>query len=381
MNNNSNTKNNFRALRARDPELEAACTVAVRDSLKIKPEERVLIITNPEEEVYSISLGLYDAVLAAGGRPALLVQQPKTQLDFAEDAVNAAIASEPEVIISMSAEKLGKDAAAQRNPILHEGVYWDKTFEYLLHGKKSVRSFWSPKATRDMFRRTVPVDYGRMRRECVGVKKLLDAADKVHITNKKGCDLWMGLSGRTAFEDNGDLSLPGTGGNLPAGETFISPALGLSEGLLVFDGSIAAHEGEIIIREPIRCEVKKGFITAITGGTEARALLESITLGEEKARLMEKEGQLGPGVGETYAANARHLGELGIGLNPMARITGRILEDEKAYRTCHIAVGKNYNEDANALIHLDGLITEPTIELFFTDGSRHILMELGDLRL
>jgi len=34
-------------------------------------------------------------------------------------------------------------------------------------------------------------------------------------------------------------------------------------------------------------------------------------------------------------------GEFGIGLNPKARLTGNLLEDEKAGRTLHIAFGNN----------------------------------------
>jgi len=150
---------------------------------------------------------------------------------------------------------------------------------------------------------------------------------------------------------------------------------------MVFDGSIAAHEGEIIILEPIRCEVKGGFVTSVKGGAEAKALLESLTRGEESALEMERKGVLAQGLGKVYAGNVRHLGELGIGLNPKAEITGRILEDEKAYRTCHIAIGKNYDGDAEALTHFDGMITEPSLELFFADGTRHLLLDKGDLKI
>ncbi len=38
-----------------------------------------------------------------------------------------------------------------------------------------------------------------------------------------------------------------------------------------------------------------------------------------------------------------------------------MLEDKKALRTCHFAIGHNYDENAPALIHLDGLVTRLTI--------------------
>ena len=40
-------------------------------------------------------------------------------------------------------------------------------------------------------------------------------------------------------------------------------------------------------------------------------------------------------------------------------MTGHLLEDEKILKTTHIAIGANYDYDANALIHLDCLIKTP----------------------
>ena len=34
------------------------------------------------------------------------------------------------------------------------------------------------------------------------------------------------VQGRKPMSDNGDFSLPGSGGNIPAGEVFISPVVG-----------------------------------------------------------------------------------------------------------------------------------------------------------
>jgi hypothetical protein len=65
------------------------------------------------------------------------------------------------------------------------------------------------------------------------------------------------------------------------------------------------------------------------------------------------------GAGAVYARNARNIGEIGIGLNPEARINGHMLEDEKAFYTCHFAIGLNYDNDASCLIHLDDLVKNP----------------------
>jgi leucyl aminopeptidase (aminopeptidase T) len=67
-------------------------------------------------------------------------------------------------------------------------------------------------------------------------------------------------------------------------------------------------------------------------------------------------------------------------VNPLAGITGNMIVDEKAARTCHFAIGSNYDQDGPALIHLDGLVKEPTIELEMDDGSRLVLLEDGELK-
>jgi leucyl aminopeptidase (aminopeptidase T) len=56
-----------------------------------------------------------------------------------------------------------------------------------------------------------------------------------------------------------------------------------------------------------------------------------------------------------------------------------MLEDEKAFHTCHFAIGQNYDEDAPSLIHLDGLVKNPTITAFLEGGKQQIIMRDGKL--
>ena len=68
-------------------------------------------------------------------------------------------------------------------------------------------------------------------------------------------------------------------------------------------------------------------------------------------------------------------------MNPAATITGNMLEDEKAFHTCHFAIGENYDNDAPSLIHLDGVVREPTITLVYADGTNKTILQDGALQL
>ena len=234
------------------PDIYHAAVTAVTEVLGLTEGHRVLIITNPDPNVSEISQALYQAARISGAQPVLIYQPKKSQLDLCEDAVLGAIASEPDVIISMSAGKLGKDRYRIEHPMEENGKKFDHIFTYLL-GTKRIRGFWSPGVTTEIWARTVPIDYGRVRKEASALKSILDRADEVRITAPGGTDLVIGLRGRETKVDDGNFIEAGTGGNLPCGEAFISPELGSSSGVIVFDGSISIFDGDIVInRSPVR---------------------------------------------------------------------------------------------------------------------------------
>ncbi len=362
----------------KDRALYDAARVAAKSVLDVKEGESALIITNPETNVYSISLAMYDAMIELGARPIIMVQPYKTQLDFAEKAVIKAIKSNPDICISLSAEKLGKDEAAIREHYKAGKKEYDHVFDYLFR-ENMMRAFWSPSVTVEMFKKTVPIDYSRLRAECADMKTILDKAISVRVTSEKGTDLTIGLINRLAESDDGDFRTPGRGGNLPAGEVYISPELKSSQGVIVFDGSISLPVGDMVIKEPIVANVKDNFVQELEGGEEAGRLEDALVSGRDNALALVRTGKLNPVEGDEYARNARNLGELGIGLNRNARIIGNMLEDEKVFSTCHIAIGANYDDDAKAVIHLDGLIELPTITARNRDGTEATIMEKGKL--
>ena len=341
--------------------LKEVASIALHKTLALKPGEEVLIISNPEEDVKVISEALYEASLEVGAKPTLIFQQPKTGLDYAERAVLAAIESAPDVILSISSMKLGKDPyGIHIGYVGRDGKKYSSIFDKLKDGDRRVRGFWTPGITVDMFLRTVDIDYDLMRRQVDRLCDILNRAEAVRITSPAGTDLVVSISGRQALKDDGDFSQPGVGGNIPCGEAFISPAIGGTDGIAVFDGTIAVGEKpDIVPSLPIRVEIRGGFVVKVEEDSpEASRLLSAIKEGEQKALAIDKPDM---------ARNAWHIGELGFGFNPAAKMTGNLLEDEKLLNSVHLAIGANYDHDADALIHFDCLILSPTI---YVDGER-----------
>jgi leucyl aminopeptidase (aminopeptidase T) len=99
------------------------------------------------------------------------------------------------------------------------------------------------------------------------------------------------------------------------------------------------------LNSPLRVTVEDGLAVDFVGGKTAEIL----------RNLIESVG----------TKSARNLAELGIGCNHAAKIIGVTLEDEKSLGTCHIALGSNafFGGIVEAGIHIDGVITAPTISL------------------
>ncbi|MGL5914038.1 MAG: aminopeptidase [Bacteroidales bacterium] len=366
----------MRALdKTQQAQLQKSAQTVIDTVCEVTEGERVLIITNAHPQTAHIGMALYDAAIAAKAEPSLIFQKQKSLVDFSDQSVIAALKTEPDVCISVSANKLGKDEYALAHPYTSEHGVHNNIFDYNLHGKKNMRAVWTPGITVDIFNRCTCIDYDLLERRCKKIMAVLEGASIVSVTAPSGTDITISIEGRKPMADDGRFNKKGCGGNIPAGEVFISPVVDSALGTIVFDGSIALRDGTVLIKEPIVVKVEDGYITDIRGAKEAELLLETISEGEQRALDFEKEGKLACGDGQRYKKNARNLGELGIGLNPLAGVFGNMLEDEKAFNTCHFAIGSNYDDDANALIHLDGVVKNPTITVFYEDGRSPCVIE------
>lgn len=193
-----------------------------------------------------------------------------------------------------------------------------------------------PAITKDVLIRGLSADYQTIAEKTKALAAIITEGKSAHISSDTGTDLTMSLDGRKGLADTGIVHKPGDFSNLPAGEAFVAPVQGSSEGVLVVDGSMA---GVGVIKELIKVTIRNGEAVEIQGS-------------EVLQQIMEK-----------YGKDARNVAELGIGTNDKVRLSGSVLEDEKVLGTVHVALGDNstFGGDVSVPVHLDGIIRNPVL--------------------
>ena len=220
----------------------------------------------------------------------------------------------------------------------------DKSLSHTLARKKATetgaRITSMPGITKEILERAVDIDYEKMKKLEIKLKQIIQNGNNVIIRTEKGAMLTFSIKDRPACGgSHGECHEKGAWANFPTGEVYIAPVEGTADGVYIIDGAMG---GIGKLKQPIKVIMEKGYAVKISGGIEA----------EKLKMLLDKCGK------EAY-----QIGELGIGTNSGAKVTGIVLEDEKAIGTCHLALGSNFGFGGkiNVNCHLDGIIRNPTI--------------------
>ena len=221
---------------------------------------------------------------------------------------------------------------------------------------KLVRMGHMPGITDEMMLNSVNVDFGGMKTTADKLIETLANAVQLHITTDAGSDILLGVAGRKFI---GDIEInPGKMGNIPCGEIYCAPLETEANGIIVFDASI----GDIgLLKQPLKVYITDGRITKFeSNDKELEKRIAELTDVDDEARV---------------------IGELGIGVNPGARVTGNMLEDEKSLGTSHIAFGNNADfvggGKNNSKIHRDYLFYRPTIEIYYAKADQSSISTLS----
>ncbi len=306
-----------------DKELLNAAEIALKDCLKVKKDEFLLIVT--DTELSEIGVALREAAVALGLDPVLVEILPRERNGAEPPAIVTEAMVKSDVVVAPTSKSLTHTEA--RRKACAAGA----------------RVATMPGITKETMVRCLNADYYRIAERTEKLAEILTTADLIHVTSPSGTDITLPIKGIKAIPSTGLFHEPGKFGNLPSGEAYMMPEEGKSNGVFVVDGSMAGI-GNLEGKTPIKVRVENGMAVEITGGPEADLLREKLAAVGEKAF---------------------NVAEFGVGTNDAARIIGNILEDEKVMGTIHIALGNNMSMGGtvDVPIHLDGIIKGPSFEL------------------
>lgn len=322
-----------------------AAREAMLHVLNMKPEERVLVVT--DEGCRTIGNAFADAAREIGasietyslpGSRRPLQEPPPEMFDFLKESdvvINAFVAMNEEIPFR---------------------IKWIK--ETVGDGKR--RLGHAPGITEEMMTEgPMNVNYEEMVGQAMTMLEMLKGAQIVHITALAGTDITINVEGRDFVTDV--QITPGKMGNLPAGEIFCAPVEDGANGLIVCDG-VVGNVGPVT--KPVAMYVKDGQLDKVESeDTDLAKKIKGFSTADDMAGI---------------------IGELGIGINSRARLTGNLLEDEKAYRTVHIAFGNNEEMPGGqntSKTHRDYLFHSPTMTVTYIDGSQRVLLKDGVIQV
>lgn len=182
----------------------------------------------------------------------------------------------------------------------------------------------SSEAFEDFYFRVCTMDYGRMEEGMEAARRLMESADKVHITGP-GTDLSFSIKSMPAIPCGGQY-------NIPDGEIFTAPVRDSVEGTVSYNAP-TVYNG--ISFDSITLTFEKGKIVDASAGAKTAAL---------KKILSSDDG-------------ASYIGEFAMGFNPHITSPMRdILFDEKIAGSFHFTPGQAYENADNgnrSRIHWD----------------------------
>lgn len=315
-------------------ELQRCARVALEKCACVRPGERVLVVTDTMRD-QSVAHALVGAAMAAEAE-AVLTVIPTRRLTPQEppSAVLAAMQATDVVFLYTTYSLSHSNARVQAQ-------------------KAGARVISMPGVTEDGFLRTLSVDMERLAGLTNRLAARVARARTARVTTPLGTDMRYEL-GHPVTAIDGVCQKPGELDFFPPGLFLSVPHEGSATGKAVVDGAIT-QIGRL--SSPLTMTFANGRLVKIDGGSEASRL-------EQLLASLEDE-------------NAYRFAAWGIGSNPGAALVGEdpSFEGERAYGWTHVSTGSNATfpgGTVRAKIHLDGIISRPTIylddEMILKDG-------------
>ena len=313
-------------------EYSDVCRDVIENVGEVKSDEEVVVLTDPP--MVHVAKPLASASRALGATSSLLVKPRLDAHNVEQPSAVAGALKEADIVIDIGTYDIAHTDA--RRDASEEGT----------------RFVLMRAVSEEVMIDQMDTDYDALMEVTRAVAKIQTRAESAHITNDRGTDLTVSLTGRSGFpiDDGFDQGLV----VLPAGKSAITPVEGSAQGTVVVDYSID-NIGQL--DEPVELTINDGKVRTISGGTQADELRE----------LVESTGECARNIAEAPS----------IGTNSDVELTGNQATDKKKWGTMHIAIGDNITLGGNVEcdLHLDMTLTKTTVTF---DGFT--VLEDGEFR-
>jgi leucyl aminopeptidase (aminopeptidase T) len=314
--------------------LSDAIVSIFQDCFKLNRNEKVLILA--DEPFSHLGWEFYNKATALTRSPYLMILPKISNNGYEPPKSIASVMGSSDVILLLTTRSLSHTQARRKA------------------NQNGARIASFPGITPEILLRNMDGNYQAIVSRSRKLADILTIGRSAYLKTPAGTDLSFSISRMKGYADTGMLHEKGQFSNLPAGEACVAPVAASVQGTMIIDGSFP-NIGKI--KTPVRMNVKDGQIIRILGGEEAvkiRSLLRP------------------------FGKDARMIGEIGIGTNPKAKLTGCILEDEKVLGMVHIALGNNisFGGKNSVRCHYDSVLLKPTLEI---DGKT--IIDNGELQV
>ncbi|MDC3290333.1 aminopeptidase [Candidatus Poseidoniaceae archaeon] len=310
--------------------LKISAQTVIKTCMDIRRGENVLIVCDPTTG--DIGQALHEAANERSDR-VLLIVMPKARHHGEEPPSPVAnLMRQQQVVIAPTRYSLTHTRAIRQS----------------VRGGARVATM--PGMTNEMFSRGgMSADFNEIKQKISDLTTYFRRRRIVHVKSEQGTDVSFEVNWREwKLDDNGICNRPKMLTNLPAGKAFIMPREGTMNGKVVIDGSWESN----LVDEPITLVIEQGMVMDVKGGTTAATIRQEF--GEAAKRLRTKDRE-----------NVWTVAEFGFGMNPQARLSGNVLEDEKRLGTCYFSVGDNTALGGTSAvgIHIPGVLKNASVWL------------------
>lgn len=300
---------------------QAAITLLTTCS-ECKKDEKILFVTDPTS--YPVAKVVYDAAKDFPNKSLVMMDERTMHGEESTDLVAAAML-EADVIFGATKFSLFH-SSARRNAVAN-GARFVNMADYSLDMLEAGGLY---------------ADFAEARDVCKRIADVADGAKVLKIESENGSHFTCSIEGRNPVPQYARSINKGESSSPPDVECATCAVEGTGNGVVYIDGSIP-HPKLGLIHDEIKITIENGKIVNIEGGKQAEIFAEVMR--------------------DFNDENVYNVGEIGLGLNPMCELNGRMLEDEGCGGTVHFGCGDNigFGGTVSCPVHIDLIFKNPSI--------------------